>query len=98
MLLILVGNFFTIMTYIFKKGLPAKSSIYPFKNFHTEYNNRILIDGDDTYVSMTKFKEIASTLKMTKENNQLKAEFRGNLNESSNKQQKIGKYYVSECL
>ena len=32
MILILFGTFFTILTYIFKEGLPAKSSVYPFKN------------------------------------------------------------------
>ncbi len=83
------------MTYIFKKGMPPKSSIYPFKNFYTRYNKRILIDGDDTYLSINEFEKIAKVFISSEEENKHFATTSGDLN---SKFKKVGNFYVSEYL
>ena len=95
MLLILIGNFFTILTYVFKKGMPPKTSIYPFKNCQNENNKMILIDADDTYVSFKHFTEIARKLQEER-NTRNDSPIHLNLSANLKQQQKMRKYYISE--
>ena len=66
MILILFGTFFTILTYIFKEGLPAKSSVYPFKNCSNKQDKMILIDMKDTYIPLSSFKKCANEIQINK--------------------------------